>query len=102
MHFALWIFYDLGTVTTRVKIPQNSCPERREGLSTLRKDDSEPSEALAALGQRFYDERLKALLEPEREGEFVAIDPDIERYFLGPTGLTALRAGRKELPSKLF
>jgi hypothetical protein len=71
-------------------------------LSTLRKDDVVPADDLAESGQRLYDERLKALLEHEHEGEFVAIDPDSERYFLGPTGLAALRAGRKELPDKLF
>ena len=71
-------------------------------MSTLRKDDSEPANDLAESGQRLYDERLKALLEPEHEGEFVAIEPDSERYFLGPTGLAALRAGHQELPDKLF
>jgi hypothetical protein len=71
-------------------------------LSTQRKDDSEPADDLTESGQRFYDGRLKALLEPEHEGEFVAIDSESERYFLGPTGLAALRAGRKELPDKLF
>jgi hypothetical protein len=71
-------------------------------LSILRKDDSEPADKLAESGQRLYDERLKTLLEPEHEGKFVAIDPDSERYFLGATGLAALRAGRKELPNKLF
>ena len=71
-------------------------------MSTLRKDDAASADDLAESGQRLYDERLKALLEPEHEGEFVAIDPDSESYFLGPTGLAALRAGRKELPDKLF
>lgn len=71
-------------------------------MSTLRKGDQAPTEDLADSGQRLYNECLKALLEPEHEGEFVASDPDTERYFLGPTGLTALRAGRKELPGKLF
>jgi hypothetical protein len=42
------------------------------------------------------------LLEPEHVGEFVTIEPDTERYFLGATGLDALRAGRQELPGKLF
>ena len=71
-------------------------------MSTLRKDDSASADHLAESGQRFYDERLKALLEFEHDGEFVAVDPDTERYFLGPTGLAALRAGRKELSDKLF
>lgn len=71
-------------------------------MSTLRKDELEATDELAESGQRLYDERLKSLLEPEHEGEFVAIDPETERYFLGPTGLAALRAGRNELPGKLF
>lgn len=33
-------------------------------------------EELVAEAQRFYDARLKATLEPERNGEFVAIDPE--------------------------
>src|SRR5215218_11241325 len=74
----------------------------RASLSTLRKDELEATDDLAESGQRLYDERLKSLLEPEHGGEFVAIDPDSERYFLGPTGLAALHAGRKELPDKLF
>jgi hypothetical protein len=72
-------------------------------MSTLRKEGAEEADDdLAGNGQRLYDERLRALLEPEHEGEFVAIEPETERYFLGTTGLTALRAGRRELPGKLF
>jgi len=71
-------------------------------LSTLRKEGADAADDLAESGQRLYDERLRALLEPEHEGEFVAIDPDTERYFLGRSGLAALRAGRRELPDKLF
>jgi hypothetical protein len=71
-------------------------------LSTLRKENTEPSDALSENGQRLYDERLREQLEPEHIGEFVAIEPDTERYFLGSTGLAALRAGRQELPGKLF
>jgi hypothetical protein len=71
-------------------------------MSTLRKEGTEAADNLAESGQRLYDERLRALLEPQHEGEFVAIDPDTERYFLGQTGLNALRAGRRELPDKLF
>ena len=71
-------------------------------MSTLRKENTEPSDALSENGQRLYDERLRGILEPEHTGEFVAIEPDTERYFLGSTGLTALRAGREALPDKLF
>jgi hypothetical protein len=71
-------------------------------MSTLRKEGAEAKDELAESGQRLYDERLRGLLEPDHEGEFVAIEPETERYFLGPTGLAALRAGRQELPNKLF
>ncbi len=71
-------------------------------MSTLRREGADTTDDLAENGQRLYDERLRALLEPEHEGEFVAIEPDTERYFLGRTGLAALRAGRRELPDKLF
>jgi hypothetical protein len=71
-------------------------------LSTLRKENTEPSDALSESGQRLYDERLRDLLEPEHAGEFVAIEPETEQYFLGATGLAALHAGRKALPDKLF
>jgi len=92
----------LDGAPVRVKIPRNSCLRRRESFSTLRKDNSEPADDLAASGQRLYDERLKALLEPEHEGEFVAIEPETECYFLDQPGLGALKAGRRELPDKLF
>jgi hypothetical protein len=71
-------------------------------VSTLRKENIEVPDALSENGQRLYDERLRDLLEPEHAGEFVAIEPDTEQYFLGDTGLAALRAGRKALPDKLF
>lgn len=71
-------------------------------MSTLRNEGANTADDLAESGQRLYDERLRALLEPEHEGEFVAIEPESERYFLGQTGLAALRAGRREMPEKLF
>ena len=73
-----------------------------KSVSTLRKENTEPSDALSEGGQRLYDERLREQLEPEHNGQFVAIEPNTEQYFLGDTGLAALRAGRKALPDKLF
>ncbi len=71
-------------------------------MSTLRKDNVEPTDALAESGQRLYDEQLHAQLEPEHNHQFVAIEPETGRYFLGETGLAALSAGRAALPDKLF
>lgn len=44
---------------------------------------------LVERGQRFYAEHLRELLEPERHGELVAIDPDAGLYAVGtdPTAL---------------
>ena len=55
-------------------------------MSTLRKTGTDATDELVESGQRLYDERLRAILEPEHEGEFVAIEPESERCFLGPTG----------------
>jgi hypothetical protein len=57
---------------------------------------------LAERGQKFYDEKLQALLEPEQIGKFVAIEPDTGQYFVGETDRDALWAGRAALPDKLF
>ena len=57
---------------------------------------------LAERGQKFYDEQLQALLEPSEIGKFVAIEPYLERYFVGQTDREALWAGRAALPDKVF
>jgi hypothetical protein len=64
--------------------------------------ETELGETLAARGKRFYDEHLKASLEPEHNGRFVAIEPDSGRYFLGDTLLEATHAGRAAMPDKQF
>jgi hypothetical protein len=44
---------------------------------------------LVERGRQFYAEHLRDLLEPERNGELVAIDPDSRLYAVGtdPTAL---------------
>ena len=49
-------------------------------------------------GKRVYQERLKAILEPEHVGRFVAIEPNSGRYFLGDSGAEALIAARDAMP----
>ena len=53
-------------------------------------------------GQRFYDENLRAILEPDQTGRFVAIEPETGRYFVGHTGSAALVAARTAMPDSLF
>jgi len=57
---------------------------------------------LSQEGKRVYQERLKAVLEPEHIGRFVAIEPNSGRYFLGDSGAEALIAARDAMPESLF
>jgi len=57
---------------------------------------------LTELGIKFYKEKLKPLLEPEHNGEFVAIEPYSERYFLNKNHTQAILNARAEMPDKLF
>lgn len=57
---------------------------------------------LAENGRDFYDRNLKALFEPERNGEFVALDPETGNYFLGATGREALAKAEAAFPDRQF
>ena len=59
-------------------------------------------QTLVARGKAFYAKHLKTLLEPQHEGQFLAIEPDSGRYFLGPTSVAALDAARAAIPERLF
>lgn len=86
----------------QVKISQNSYPGKREGLSTLRRDDLEAADDLVESGQRLYEERLRKLLEPAQTGRYVAIESVSGEYFLGATGTEALLEARRALPEAMF
>jgi hypothetical protein len=53
-------------------------------------------------GEAFYENTLKAVLEPKHFGEFVAIEPSSGRYFLGQTSTDALVAARNAMPQSQF
>jgi hypothetical protein len=57
---------------------------------------------LTKLGMKFYEEKLKSLLEPEHNGEFVAIEPFSEKYVVEKKKLDAIVKARAEMPEKLF
>ena len=57
---------------------------------------------LAERGQKFYREKLQAILEPAEIGKFVAIEPYLERYFVATRDIEALLAARAALPDKFF
>lgn len=57
---------------------------------------------LTRRGIEFYEKHLKAELEPEHNGEFVAIEPDSGRYFLDKDEVQVILKARAEMPDKLF
>ncbi|MEM4218121.1 MAG: hypothetical protein QXZ09_08865 [Candidatus Methanomethylicaceae archaeon] len=58
--------------------------------------------SLEARGEQIYRARLRALLEPDHIGEFVAIEVESGDYFVGPTiGAVLAKAGKK-YPDKRF
>ena len=59
-------------------------------------------ENIEKLGQKFYDENLKQILEPEHNGEFVSIEPESGQYFVAKTDGEALYKGNQEFPDKIL
>ena len=57
---------------------------------------------LTTLGIKFYEEKLKHLLEPEHNGEYVAIEPYSGTYFLNKNHTQVILKARAEMPGKLF
>lgn len=63
--------------------------------------NSELSE-LTTLGKRFYEENLKAILEPQHNGEFVAVEPYSEKYFVDKDSTQVALKALAEMPDKKF
>src|SRR5438552_3156574 len=61
----------------------------------------EEIERLSDLGAAIYQERLKALLEPTHNGEWVAIHADTGDYALGKNSPRAVDALREQQPTGL-
>ena len=57
---------------------------------------------LAEKGKEFYEKNLKALLEPQQNGDFVAIEPESGQYFVGKTTIETMNKARQTLPEKKF
>ena len=64
--------------------------------------DKQQFSELTTLGMKFYEEKLKPILEPEHNGEFVAIEPYLEKYVLEKKKIDAIQKARAEMPEKLF
>jgi hypothetical protein len=58
-------------------------------------------DAFVRTAEEIYADHLRAVLEPNHLGEFVAIEPQSGDYFLGKTLNEATRAARATYPSRL-
>ncbi len=56
---------------------------------------------LIQAAKQLYATRLKLKLEPEHDGEFIAIEPVSGEYFLGKTLSAAIQAARRAHPTQL-
>jgi hypothetical protein len=70
--------------------------------SLLTSDLPTANDDLVGRGQTTYRERLASVLEPSHTGEFVAVEPDSGRYFLGNTASETLAAAHAAMPNNLF
>ena len=70
--------------------------------SLVRSNPANSNDDLVERGQSTYRKRLAPILEPSHIGEFVAVEPDSGRYFLGTTASAALVAAHAAMPNNLF
>ncbi len=66
--------------------------ERREGGAV--------EDNLLERGMKLYQERLKSDLEPEHDGEMLAVEVESGDYFLGRTATEAYRKAKAKHPGK--
>jgi hypothetical protein len=59
------------------------------------------SEETARQAELLYEQNLKAKLESSHLGQFVAIEPVSQDYFLGETISKAIGAARKAYPNRI-
>jgi hypothetical protein len=59
------------------------------------------SEETARQAELLYEQNLKAKLESSHLGQFVAIEPVSQEYFLGETISEAIGAARKAYPDRI-
>ncbi len=93
----------LGFVALKENLLYNLCFKCETFWRCLmsEKEKSKLSE-LARLGKKFYEEKLKPKLEPDHNGEYIAIEPYSERYFLDKNSTQVALKAVAEIPDKKF
>jgi hypothetical protein len=71
-------------------------------MSITTEKSTSANEAIIARGEQIYEDQLRARLESDHKGRFVAIDPESGDYFLGDTDTQAVLAGLKAMPETRF
>lgn len=59
-------------------------------------------ETIAEDGKKFYEEKLKPILEPQENGKFVSIEPESGEYFVAKTDVEAAMEGKKVFPERIL
>jgi hypothetical protein len=62
---------------------------------------SADTKAVVERAKRIYAEQLRAVLEPQHQNRFVAIEPESGEYFLGDTFDEAVKSAGAKHPSRL-
>lgn len=69
---------------------------------TRNREDTLPPEQIAERGQKLYEEKLKAVLEPTQKGKFAAIEAESGDYFLADTLLEVLQKAKEKYPDRIL
>lgn len=64
--------------------------------------NEETKRSIVGRGKRLYEEKLKSLLELAHKGEFLAIEPESARYFLGKTRSEVIAEAIVAMPNDVF
>jgi hypothetical protein len=70
--------------------------------SPVKPNQTDARDDLIDRGQLLYRNMLAPILEPHHTTEFVAIEPQAGRYFLGRTATAALITAREQMSNSLF
>jgi len=71
-------------------------------MTTNTQSTQQDVDRLAEAGERVYEEKIKAQVEPRLTGKYLAIEPDSGEYFVGETMGEAGERAREKYPQKRF
>lgn len=57
---------------------------------------------IARIGEKLYEDKIKVLVEPINNGDFLAIEIESAEYLLGKTAEEVLLKAKEKFPNKIF